>query len=238
VKQGERPELSSAWWKKAQPEGVRGADRLFDALRAWEAARRVLERKAGEAALEAAEGALDRVESSTDEVIAAAAKLKSNPEMAATVTCLGKLDREIKTERKWLAEQEGDPDASKFAAPEAYRAYLLTGLKRIHAGADMNFAIALGRAPEDHRLALNKSKSAKSLLGFLVRETGLHQATFGIARADAEKAGTMVLALEGRPIAGLAKRATLMLKAFQPLPYKLARLTVGGKDAEDTEDDA
>lgn len=238
MKQGERPELSSAWWKKAQPAGVRGADRLFDSLRAWEAARRVLERKAGEAALESAEGALDRVEASTVDVIAAAAKLKSNPEMAATVTCLGKLDREIKTERKWLAEQEGDPDASKFAAPQAYRDYLLTGLKRVHAGANMNFAIVLGRAPEDHRLALSKSKSAKSLLGFLVRETGLHQGTFGVARADADKAGTMVLAPEGQKIAGLARRATLMLKAFQPLPYKLARLTDGGKDADDTEDDA
>ncbi|MDE2006952.1 MAG: hypothetical protein KGI51_10325 [Rhodospirillales bacterium] len=240
MKQGEKPELSAAWWKRSQPKGLRTADRLEDAFKEWEGAERKMARAADPETLDLAEESLEDIDTATRAVIAEAkrAKSKTNPEMDWTVNCLEQLPRLTDAQRKKIEKLQEDADARIFATPDSYRAYLLVGLKRMHSGTPMNFAMVLGRAPEDHRMALHKSKSQKSLLTMLVRETKLHQGTWGKAAADQNRDGMIVMALDGKQLPGLAKRATLMLHAYQPLPYKKVRLKVEGKDADDLEDDA
>lgn len=235
MKQGERGELSAAWWKNAQPKGLRTAGRLEDALRRWQDAARDVARGGDLDALEEGVEALDQVAIANDAVIAEAAKARDNPEMAATAACLGKLGREIGSEKKRLEKLESDTEARIFATPQTYRAYLLTGLKRLHGGTPMNFALVLGHALEEHRMALHKSKSAKSLVSMLVRETKLHKATWGTTKGDADGGRTMVLTPEGTVLPGMAKQTTLMLRGLRPLPIKKARLA--GEDDDDGDDD-
>lgn len=236
MKKGEQPELSARWWTRSQPQGLRSAGRLEEALKQYDSTRRKFESDSGEAEAEAVSEALDSVAAAAKAVIAEAGKAKGAPELEWTAECLKRIDRPIAAARKWVLVQTEDAADGEFGDPELYHEYLLTALKRLRGSAAMNFGLVLGKKAEDHRLALHKSKSAKALAAVLVQETGLHQMTFGIARADAKRGDVMVLDLEGRQLPGLAKKGTRMLKRFKPLPFKQLKLALAGRDVDDVDD--
>ncbi|MGH7040604.1 MAG: hypothetical protein ACREFY_00550 [Acetobacteraceae bacterium] len=236
MKKGEQPELSARWWKASQPDGLRSAGRLEDALKDYETARRKFEADSGEPQAEAASEALDAIGSAVKAVNTEVAKAQGGPELEWTADCLKKFDRLINAARKWIDERTEEADEGEFGAPEIYHEYLLLALKRLRGSGEMNFGLVLGKTAEDHRLALHKAKSAKALAGILVKQTGLHQMTFGIARTDEKRGDVMVLDIEGRQLPGLAKKGTRMLKRFKPVPFKQIKLAMGGRDVDDLDD--
>ena len=236
MKKGEQPELSARWWKSSQPDGLRSAGRLEDALNDYEVARHKFETNTDGDTAEAASKALDGVASAAKPVLAEAGKAKAKPDMEWTVDALRKLDRPIAAARKWIAVRVADSAEGEFGDPEIYHEYLLTALKRLRGSDAMNFGLVLGKTAEDHRMALHKSKSAKALAAVLVQATGLHQMTFGIARSDEKRSDVMVLDIEGRQLPGLAKKASRMLKRFKPLPFKQLKLAMAGRDVDDLDD--
>jgi hypothetical protein len=237
VKKGEQPELLVRWWKSSQPAGLRGAGRLEDALKDYETARRRFESDSGAPQAATAYDALDAVAAAARAAATEAAKVKGNPEMEWTVDALKKFDRPIGAARKWIEDRTEEADDGEFGNTELYHEYLLIALKRLRGSKAMNFGIVLGKTREDHRLALHKGKSGKALAAVLVKQTGLHQMTYGIARTDATRGDVMVLDVEGRELPGLAKKGTLMLKRFKPLPFKQLKLRPDDADIDDDADD-
>jgi hypothetical protein len=234
VNDGEQPELSARWWARNQPDGLSSAGRLEAMLKHYEMAERRFDRSGAQAEAEVVFDALIGVAAAAKAVVAEAAKAKKQPEMEATVACLNKFPRVIAAARQATAEQVEDDDGGKFGAPEAYQRYLLGALKRLRGAGQMNFGMVLGKKPEEHRIALQKSKSGKALAGMLVQATGLRQMTFGIARNDEARGDTMVLEPDGRDLPGLARKGSRMLKEFQPLPFKKMKVT--GEEEDDDDD--
>ncbi|HET8995252.1 MAG TPA: hypothetical protein VFN42_01155 [Acetobacteraceae bacterium] len=229
MKKGETPEFTVKWWKGSQPKGLKSAGGLESALKDYETAKGKLESSGEDTDADAASKAMDDIIRAVKAVITEASKTKSD-EMTATTDCLKKFDRLYAAERKWIEEHTEASDDNAFGDPEVYHVYLLTMLKRLRSSGEMNFGFVLGKKPEDHRLALHKSKSSKGLANILVKQTGIHQMTWGIARPDEERGGLLVLTLEGRVLPGMAKKAGRMLKKFKPLPFKKLALVVDGKE--------
>ncbi len=241
MKKGEQPQFSARWWKNSQPKGLKSADGLESALKAYETAKAKLESSGEEADAKDAGGALDGIDKAVKAVLSEAAKTKGNAEIDATTDCLKKFDRGSTQERKWIQEHTkakggDDDDDSNFADPDAYKTYLITVMKRLRSSGEMNFGFVLGKKAEDHRIALHKSKSAKALGTMLAKETGIHLMTWGIARSSEGRAGEMVLELEGRQIPGMGKKGARMLKKFKPLPFKKLVLLVDGQEVADLDD--
>lgn len=255
MKKGESPELSVAWWKKSQPKGLKSAGKLEIVLSAYERAKKNV---AGgdEDAASMARDQLGLIEKAADDVAAEAGKAKGVQEMQDTADCMKKMGKLIDAERKWI-EENAEDDEGQFADPEAYKKYLVKTLKRLRSSGEMNFGFVLGKKAAETRIAFHKSKSAKGLANILVKETGIHLMTFGVAvpdtaegRAavrleagqdgkpddDPDKSTTLLLSLEGRQLPGMAKKAAKMLKAFKPLPFKKLRLFLEGKEVEDLAD--
>ena len=229
MKKGETPQFSVRWWKGSQPKGLKSASGLESALKDYETAKGKLESTGEDTDAKVAYTALSGIDKAVKPVVAEASKAKSD-EMTATVDCLKKFDRLYAAERNWIEEHTEASDDGAFGDPEVYHAYLLTMLKRLRSSGEMNFGFVLGKKPEDHRLALHKSKSSKGLANILVKQTGIHQMTWGIARPDEERGGLLVLTLEGRVLPGMGKKAGRMLKKFKPLPFKKLALVVDGKE--------
>lgn len=229
MKKGETPEFSVKWWKGSQPKGLKSAGGLESALKDYETAKGKLESSGEDTDADAASTAMGDIIRAVKAVITEASKTKSD-EMTATVDCLKKFDRLYAAERKWIEEHTEASDDSAFGDPEVYHVYLLTMLKRLRSSGEMNFGFVLGKKAEDHRLALHKSKSSKGLANILVKQTGIHQMTWGVARPDEERGGLLVLTLEGRVLPGMGKKAGRMLKKFKPLPFKKLALVVDGKE--------
>ena len=239
VKKGEQPEFSAKWWKGSQPKGLKSAGKLEDALGAYESATKKLEQSGNAEMAKAARDALGAIEPAVKAVIAEASKAKNAPEMDFTVESLKKFDRLYGPEQAWIeehAEEEEDDDDSVFADQDAYHDYLTAGLKKLRSGGQMNFGFVLGKKAEDHRLALHRSKGAKALANTLVKQTSLHAMTFGIAVPDENRAGVLVLALEGRQLPGMGKKGARMLKKFKPLPFTKLAIMVDGAEVEDLDD--
>jgi hypothetical protein len=234
MKKGEHPEFSVKWWKDSQPSGLKTAGELGSALRDYETAKQKLGSTGKARDADDADNALDDIEKAAKAVIAEASKAKGNAEMDATVDCLKKFDRGCTREHKWIDEHIDESDG--FVDPEAYREYLTTALKRLRSSGAMNFGFVLGKKAEDHRLALHRSKTARGLAMMLVKETGIHQMTFGTARPDEDEAGALVLSLEGKQLPGMAKKGARMLKKFMPLPFTKVNLAVAGKATADLDD--
>jgi hypothetical protein len=245
MKKGEQPQFSARWWKNSQPKGLKSAGDLESALKAYETTRAKVESSGEEADAKAADGALDGIDKAVKAVLSEASKTKGNPDIDATTDCLKKFDRGSAQERKWIQEHtkaknqakgDDDEDDSNFADPDAYKTYLITVMKRLRSSGEMNFGFVLGKKAEDHRMALHKSKSAKALGAMLAKETGIHLMTWGIARSSEDRAGEMVMELEGRQIPGMAKKGARMLKKFKPLPFKKLVLLVDGQEVADLDD--
>ncbi len=231
MKDGETPVLSARWWKQNEPPGLRSAMRLETALRMYETALRRFDATSAEREAEEVLDALDDVDDAAEACGAEAAKLaKTQPPMAATVGCLKKFDRVIALARKSVLARVQASDDGEFGAAKTYQLYLLAALKRLRGAKQMNFGMVLGKQPDEHRIALQKSKSGKALAGMLMKATGLHMMTFGTARNAATRSDTIVLMPEGRDLSGLARKGTQMLKELQPLPYK--RMEVAGDESD------
>jgi hypothetical protein len=235
MKKGEQPEFSAKWWKSSQPKGLKAADKLDDALKSYEAAKKKLEASGEPDAVKSAKDALGTVETAVDSVIAEASKDKKSPEMALTVDVLKKYSRLYGTEEAWIEDQAEEDDDSVFGDPDAYHTYLIAAMKKLRSG-QMNFGFVLGKKAEDHRLAVHRSKGAKALATTLVKETGLHAMTFGTAKPDENRAGVLLLVLEARQLAGIKKKGERMLKKFKPLPFTKLAVMVEGKEVEDIDD--
>jgi hypothetical protein len=236
VKKGEQPEFSARWWKSSQPKGLKSADRLEGALKDYETAKKKLEAGGDANAVKSAEAALGGVETAVSAVSSEAAKDKKSPEMAITVDVLKKFDRLYRVEQAWIEDQAEEDDDSAFGDPDAYHEYLIGAMKRLRSSGTMNFGFVLGKKAEDHRLAVHRSKGAKALANTLVKETGLHAMTFGTAMPDANRAGVLVLVLEGRQLPGMQKKGARMLKKFKPLPFTKLAVMVDGQEVEDLDD--
>jgi hypothetical protein len=236
VKKNEQPELSAKWWAGSQPKGLKSADKLETALKSYEGAKKKLESSGAEDVGKSARDALGAVETAVDAVIAEAAKDKKNPDMGFTVDALKKFDKLYGAEHAWIEEHTEEDDDGMFSDPDVYHLYLTKGLKRLRSSGQMNFGLVLGKKAEDHRLALNKSKSPKGLGSMLAKETGLHAFTFGTAMPDPDQALTLRLNLEGRQLPGLKKKGERMLKKFKPQPFQKIILMFEGKEVEDLAD--
>jgi len=230
--------FEAKWWAINQPKGLKSGGDLESALKAYESAKGKLEKSDDadrEKAAGAARAALDGVDKAVDAVIKEASRAKGNAEMEITVEVLKKFGGKRDVEKNWIDEQVASDD-NMFASPDVYRKYLLTQCKRLRSSGEMNFGLVLGKKAEEHRLALHKAKSAKALGNMLVKETGLHQFTFGVATPSEERAGVVVLWLEGRQLPGIAKKGARMLKKFKPLPFTKLVLMVDGQEVADIDD--
>ncbi len=236
VKKGEQPEFSAKWWKGSQPKGLKSASKLDDALKDYDDAKKKLEQAGDADAAKAARDALGGIETAAKAVVAEASKAKNTPEMDWTAESLKKFDRLYAPEQAWIEQHTEQSDEGVFADPEAYHTYLTASLKKLRTGGEMNFGFVLGKKAEDHRLALHRSKGSKALANTLVKETGLHAMTFGVATPSEERPGVMVLALDGRQLPGMGKKGARMLKKFKPLPFTKLVMMVDGQEVEDLED--
>ncbi len=236
MKKGEQPNFSARWWKSSQPKGLKSADRLEDALEDYETAKKKLEAGGDADAVKSAKAALGGVETAVSAVTSEAAKDKKSPEMAITVDVMKKFARLYRVEEAWIEDQAEEDDDSAFADPDAYHEYLIGAMKRLRSSGTMNFGFVLGKKAEDHRLAVHRSKGAKALANTLVKETGLHAMTFGTAMPDENRAGVLVLVLEGRQLPGMQKKGARMLKKFKPLPFTKLAVMVDGQEVEDLDD--
>jgi hypothetical protein len=267
MKKGEQPQFSAKWWKDSQPKGLKSAGGLEDALKEYESAKKKLESSHEEPDAKAATSALGGIDKAAKLVIVEASKAKGNAEMDATVDCLKKFDSN--KEKNWI---DANTDEGGAFSNADYREYLLKVLKQLKTKGEMNFALVLGQKAEDHRLALHPTKGSKGLSTMLVKETGIHQATCGIARtsedpnsaddeseapesegdesedddSDENKSGKheIVLQLEEKQLAGMAKKTMRMLKKFKVKKFKkVVLMDAAGKvllddDTDDTELDA
>ncbi len=235
MKHGERAEFSAKWWKDSQPDGLKSAHRLEDALHDYDTVKHTLETHATDAAFKNALGALTAIETALKAVITEAARAKG-PEMDATAASLRKLD--VDKERAWVESKgkkdDDEEDDSPFGA-DKYPIYLLKMLRRLRT-VPMNFSLVLGHKPDEHRLCLNRIAAPLTLGHRLIQETGLHLMTYGTVTPDDNKAQTILLTIEGRQLPGVKKKMERMFRFHRPLPFQYVTLYVGGAEIEDVDD--
>ncbi len=248
MKKNAKPELTAGWWRTNQPHGLSSAKALEDALKAYEAALKLLEKsgsvnhhlaciKTIDALRQAAKKAQDDAEKT----------LKSPPKDAKfdsqdvenTVSALKKLPGMLDEARE-EADDLKEEDEGLFGNAEKYQLYLKKWLKKARS-APLTFAFVAGATSAEHRIMLHRSKDPTALLTKLKTETKLKKGTFGMAGAHPEDNMTLVLELYTKPLPGLSKKFRLLLKRFKPLPFNRVLVTMEGNavtevpDPEDTE---
>ncbi len=248
MKKNAKPELTGGWWRTNQPHGLSSAKALEDALKAYEAALKLLEKsgsvnhhlaciKTIDALRQAAKKAQDDAEK----------MLKSPPKDAKfdsqdvenTVSALKKLPGMLDEARE-EADDLKEEDEGLFGNAEKYQLYLKKWLKKARS-APLTFAFVAGATSAEHRIMLHRSKDPTALLTKLKTETKLKKGTFGMAGAHPEDNTTLVLELYTKPLPGLSKKFRLLLKRFKPLPFNRVLVTMEGNavtevpDPEDTE---
>lgn len=100
----------------------------------------------------------------------------------------------------------------------------------------MQFAVVLGKRPEDHRLSLHPTRAGRALAKALREETGIKLATWGVTEVDATRRDTLVLALEERALAGLGKKLQNWLK-LNGAPIRKVALKVDGQEVDEGDDE-
>jgi hypothetical protein len=113
---------------------------------------------------------------------------------------------------------------------DTFRPYILAKLRQVKLSGTAHFALVLGRKPQEHRMAMHRSVGPRSLAATLVRKTGLHAVTWGVAEPHPERAAVLRLSVEGRLLSGLCKKGGRMLQAHRPLPF--ARMVLWSAGAE------
>lgn len=99
----------------------------------------------------------------------------------------------------------------------------------------MQFAVVLGKRPEDHRVSLHASRSGRAMAKVLREETGHKLATWGVTEVDDSRRDTLVLVLEERVLAGMAKKLQAWLK-LMGAPIRKVAIKVDGQEVDDAED--
>lgn len=256
MKKNASPELSSKWWSSNQPDGLSAANDLDKALSAYESASAKLDKEQNEANRAAALKALDQVESAAKKVADEATKAEKSPpkksksepeEYGFTADALKKMGKVTGDARKAIeaaakaappkgqGDDEDDDDEGVLGNEKEYQAYLKKNMRRLN-NVMLNFAVGLGKKPEDHRLLFHKAKPGRAMMATIKAETDLKKFSFGIAGAHAEKTGVLTLGLEGIQLPGLKKKLERMLKHFKPLPFNKIMMMVDGEEAEDIVD--
>jgi hypothetical protein len=100
----------------------------------------------------------------------------------------------------------------------------------------MQFAVVLGKRPEDHRLSLHPTRAGRALAKALREETGIKLATWGVTEVDATRRDTLVLVLEERALAGLGKKLQNWLK-LNGAPIRKVALKVDGQEVDEGDED-
>ena len=100
----------------------------------------------------------------------------------------------------------------------------------------MQFAVVLGKRPEDHRLSLHPTRAGRVLAKALREETGIKLATWGVTEVDATRRDALVLVLEERALAGLGKKLQNWLK-LNGAPIRKVVLKVDGQEVDEGDED-
>lgn len=100
----------------------------------------------------------------------------------------------------------------------------------------MQFAVVLGKRPEDHRLSLHPTRAGRALAKALREDTGIKLATWGVTEVDATRRDTLVLVLEDRALPGLGKKLQNWLK-LNGAPIRKVALKVDGRELDEGDDD-
>lgn len=96
----------------------------------------------------------------------------------------------------------------------------------------MQFAVVLGKQPNEHRLSLHPTRAGRSLAKTLREDTGLKLATWGSTEVDDSRRDTLVLVLEDRALPGLGKKLQAWLK-LMGAPIRKVAIKVDGQELED-----
>ncbi len=248
MKKNAKPELTAGWWRTNQPHGLSSAKALEDALKAYEAALKLLEKSGSVNHHLACMKTIDALRQAAKKAQDDAEKmLKSPPKDAKfdsqdvenTVSALKKLPGMFDEARE-EADDLKEEDEGLFGNAEKYQLYLKKWLKKARR-APLTFAFVAGATSAEHRIMLHRSKDPTALLTKLKSETKLKKGTFGMAGAHPEDNTTLVLELYTKPLPGLSKKFRLLLKRFKPLPFNRVLVTMEGNavtevpDPEDTE---
>ena len=248
VKKNAMPELKARWWISNAPEGLAKRKDLEKILVNFEIALAQLEKDGSTDGQEACWNILGQVEHEARQVQAEAEKLLKKPpqkgkfdaeDFSNTVDALKKYPAVVKTARRRTAElvrvedeEPEPPDEGPLGDPKLYKAYLLKALPRLKTKT-LNFAVGLGKKPDEHRFLFHSGQSGGALRTAVLKQPGLAAATWGEAWGHEEKPTTIVLALQGPLLAGLKSKAGQLLKALGPLPFTAVMLLLDGKEVED-----
>ncbi len=200
--------MSARWTRDNQPKGLKSAAELANTLRDYEAAKAALEPAGKARDANHALNAPEEVKKPVKAVLAETSKAKGKPEREAATDCLPTFDVGGVQQVKWIDEHTAGSDGSALAAPEAYQDCLVAALKRLRSSGEMNVGLVLGKTAEDHPLVLHRRIAARTLAMTLVKETDIQQMTCDTARPAKDKAGVLVLTLEGKQFPGMSKTAT------------------------------
>ncbi|RZI83763.1 MAG: hypothetical protein EOP38_11425 [Rubrivivax sp.] len=113
-------------------------------------------------------------------------------------------------------------------------ALLKAGLLRVRRQ-PMNFAVGLGKLPEEHQFRLHATRAGRALAKEIKDASQLKQLTWGTARMDEAASNTLTLSLEDRPLGGLKKKLEQWLK-LQGMPVRKVAVLVGGREVSDTDE--
>lgn len=96
----------------------------------------------------------------------------------------------------------------------------------------MQFAVVLGKQPDEHRMSLHPTRAGRSLAKALREDTGLKLATWGSTEVDESRRDTLVLVLEDRALPGLSKKLQAWLK-LMGAPIRKVAIKVDGQELAD-----
>lgn len=115
-------------------------------------------------------------------------------------------------------------------------AQLKAGLLRVRRQ-PMNFAVGLGKLPQEHQFRLHATRAGRALAKEIKDASQLKQLTWGTARMDEAAANTLALSIEDRPLGGLKKKLEHWLK-LQGMPVRKVAVLVDGREVSDEADEA
>lgn len=115
-------------------------------------------------------------------------------------------------------------------------AQLKAGLLRVRRQ-PMNFAVGLGKLPEEHQFRLHATRAGRALAKEIKDASKLKQVTWGTARMDDSASNTLALSIEDRLLVGLKKKLEQWLK-LQGMPVRKVAVLLDGSEVADDADDA
>lgn len=120
-------------------------------------------------------------------------------------------------------------------APDDQLALLKAGLLRTRRQ-PMNFAVGLGKQPDEHQLRLHATRAGRALAKEVKDDTGLKLVTWGSTEPDASRPDTLVLAIEDKALGGLQKKLQNWLK-LQGMPIRKVAVKLNGHEVADDDPD-